>query len=160
MLGELLVRVKVVVVNANWCFKNYGWYGTVQLQLLMQPDCTHIHSSIMTELLSCTAVRIKLSDESCMGSRDIQFDFTCILHTMLIVFIECSMLCFFLSAFLGSYLSPGNRKQPADLPVSNTRVHGCSSWKYCIGIQILSYINITLHDGVVCCLVNTTWLHA
>jgi len=32
---------------------------------------THIHSSIMTELLSCIAVRIKLSDESYMRPHDI-----------------------------------------------------------------------------------------
>lgn len=54
----------------------------------------------MTELLSCIAVRIKLSDESCMGSHDIQ-SFG-LLHGMLISFIECSMQWFFISAILGS----------------------------------------------------------
>merc|ERR1719167_28991 len=44
--------------------------------------------------------------------------------------------------------------------VSNTRVHGGSSRHDSVGIKILTDINITLHDGVVCGLMDTTGFHS
>merc|ERR1719233_2804593 len=43
--------------------------------------------------------------------------------------------------------------------VSNTRIHGGASRQNSVSIQILSDINITLHDRVVSSLMNTTRLH-
>merc|ERR1719419_1003546 len=44
--------------------------------------------------------------------------------------------------------------------VGNTRVHGSSSRHDSVGIKILTDINITLHDGVVCGLMDTTGFHS
>ena len=43
--------------------------------------------------------------------------------------------------------------------VSNTGVHGGASGQDSVGVQILSDINIALHDGVVGSLVDATGLH-
>merc|ERR1711887_375243 len=46
----------------------------------------------------------------------------------------------------------GGRSKGSDLllhPVSNTRVHGGASRHDGVGIEILTDVNITLHDGVV-----------
>ncbi len=43
--------------------------------------------------------------------------------------------------------------------VSNTREHGCSSGEHNVSVQILSDINVALHDAVVGGLVNTSRLH-
>merc|ERR1711982_108688 len=43
--------------------------------------------------------------------------------------------------------------------VSNTRVHGGASGHDGVGIQVLSDVNIALHDGVVGGLMDTTGLH-
>merc|ERR1711915_724327 len=45
-------------------------------------------------------------------------------------------------------------------PVGDSRVHGGASREDSVGVQILPDVNITLHDRVVCGLVNTTGLHA
>merc|ERR1711923_218427 len=44
--------------------------------------------------------------------------------------------------------------------VSNTRVHGGASGHDSVGIEILTDINITLHDGVVGGLMDTTCFHS
>ena len=44
--------------------------------------------------------------------------------------------------------------------VSNTRVHGGASRHDSVGIQVLPDVNITLHDGVVGGLMDTTGLHS
>merc|ERR1719295_2452537 len=44
--------------------------------------------------------------------------------------------------------------------VSNTRVHGGASRHDGVGIEILSDVNITLHDGVVGGLMDTTGFHS
>merc|ERR1719295_978949 len=44
--------------------------------------------------------------------------------------------------------------------VSNTRVHGGASGHDSVGIEILTDINITLHDGVVGGLMDTTGFHS
>merc|ERR1711973_208722 len=44
--------------------------------------------------------------------------------------------------------------------VSNTRVHGGASRHDGVGIQVLPDVNIALHDGVVCGLMETTGLHS
>jgi len=72
MLNGLLVRdedgrnVRSLMLLKLWLI---GYCATVVTYATRLH--THIHSSIMTELLSCIAVRIKLSDESWMGSHDI-----------------------------------------------------------------------------------------
>ena len=45
-------------------------------------------------------------------------------------------------------------------PVSNTRVHGGAARHDGVGIQVLPDVHITLHDGVVGCLMDSTGLHA
>merc|ERR1711887_257264 len=45
-------------------------------------------------------------------------------------------------------------------PVSNTWVHGGTSRHDSVGIEILTDINITLHDGVVGGLMDTTGFHS
>merc|ERR1711979_111444 len=57
----------------------------------------------------------------------------------------------------------GGRSKGGDLllhTVSNTRVHGGASRHDGVGIQVLTDINITLHDGVVGGLVDATSFHA
>merc|ERR1719418_194486 len=44
--------------------------------------------------------------------------------------------------------------------VSNTRVHGGASGHDSVGIQILTDVNIALHDGVVCGLVDAASFHS
>merc|ERR1712208_221582 len=44
--------------------------------------------------------------------------------------------------------------------VSNTRVHGGASRHDSVGIQVLTDVNITLHDGVVGVLMDTTCFHS
>jgi len=44
--------------------------------------------------------------------------------------------------------------------ISNTREHGGTSRKYCVGIQVLTDVNVALHDGVVGGLVDASGLHA
>merc|ERR1712223_750724 len=56
----------------------------------------------------------------------------------------------------------GAGSQGSDLllhPVSNTRVHGGATRQDSVGIQVLPDVNITLHDGVVSGLMDTTRLH-
>merc|ERR1712128_385917 len=56
----------------------------------------------------------------------------------------------------------GGRSQGSDLllhTISNTRVHGGTTRHDSVGIQVLPNINITLHDGVVGSLMDTTGLH-
>merc|ERR1740137_430888 len=56
----------------------------------------------------------------------------------------------------------GGRSQGSDLllhTVSNTGVHGGTARHDSVGIQVLPDINITLHDGVVGSLMDTTGLH-
>ena len=45
-------------------------------------------------------------------------------------------------------------------PVSNTRVHGGVSRHDSVGIQVLTDVNITLHDGVVGGLMDATGFHS
>merc|ERR1719209_819518 len=45
-------------------------------------------------------------------------------------------------------------------PVSNTRVHSGASRHDSVGIQVLTDVNITLHDGVVGGLVDATGFHS
>merc|ERR1739844_891562 len=45
-------------------------------------------------------------------------------------------------------------------PISNTRVHGGASGHDSVGIQVLTDINITLHDRVVGGLVDATGFHS
>merc|ERR1712029_97557 len=45
-------------------------------------------------------------------------------------------------------------------PVSNTRVHGGASRHDSVGIEILTDVNIALHDGVVGGLVDATGFHS
>merc|ERR1712215_111026 len=57
----------------------------------------------------------------------------------------------------------GGRSKGSDLllhPVSNTRVHGGASRHDGVGIEILTDVNITLHDGVVGGLMDTTGFHS
>merc|ERR1719508_489180 len=44
--------------------------------------------------------------------------------------------------------------------ISNTRVHGGASGHDSVGIQVLTDVNITLHDGVVGGLMDATGLHS
>merc|ERR1719427_1322670 len=44
--------------------------------------------------------------------------------------------------------------------ISNTRVHGGASRHYSVGIQVLTDVNIALHDGVVGGLRDATGLHS
>merc|ERR1719233_873753 len=44
--------------------------------------------------------------------------------------------------------------------VSNTRVHGGASRHDSVGIEILTDVNITLHDGVIGCLMDATGFHS
>jgi len=56
----------------------------------------------------------------------------------------------------------GGGSQGSDLllhPVSNTGVHGGATRQDSVGIQVLPDVNITLHDGVVGGLMDTTGLH-
>jgi len=53
----------------------------------------------------------------------------------------------------------GGWSQGSDLllhPVSNTRVHGGTTGQDSVGIQILTDIDVTFHDGVVCAFVDTS----
>lgn len=43
--------------------------------------------------------------------------------------------------------------------VSNTGVHGGTSGQDCVGVQVLTDVDVTLHDGVVDCLVDTARFH-
>merc|ERR1712168_1780190 len=57
----------------------------------------------------------------------------------------------------------GGGSQGSDLllhTVSNTRVHGGASGHDSVGIQVLTDVNITLHDGVVGGLVDATGFHS
>merc|ERR1719481_1394773 len=57
----------------------------------------------------------------------------------------------------------GGRSKGGDLllhTVSNTRVHGGASRHYSVGIQVLTDINIALHDGVVGGLMDTAGFHS
>merc|ERR1719447_685319 len=57
----------------------------------------------------------------------------------------------------------GGGSEGSDLllhPVSDTRVHGGATRHDSVGVQVLPDVNITLHDGVVGCLVDATGLHA
>jgi len=57
----------------------------------------------------------------------------------------------------------GGGSQGSDLllhTVSNTRIHGGASRHDSVGVQVLPDVNITLHDGVVGGLVDTTRLHS
>merc|ERR1711915_1095697 len=57
----------------------------------------------------------------------------------------------------------GGRSKGSDLllhSVSNTRVHGGASGHDSVGIEILTGVNITLHDGVVGSLVDTAGFHS
>merc|ERR1711999_51006 len=57
----------------------------------------------------------------------------------------------------------GRRSKGSDFllhTVSNTRVHGGTSRHDSVGIEILTDVNITLHDGVVCGLVDATGFHS
>merc|ERR1712215_460189 len=57
----------------------------------------------------------------------------------------------------------GGRSKGSDLllhPVSNTRVHGGASRHDSVGIQVLTDVNITLHDGVVGGLMDATGFHS
>merc|ERR1711923_613916 len=56
----------------------------------------------------------------------------------------------------------GGRSKGSDFllhSVSNTRVHGSASGHDSVGIEILTDVNITLHDGVVDSFMNTTGFH-
>merc|ERR1719445_2631491 len=44
-------------------------------------------------------------------------------------------------------------------PVSDSRVHGGTSRENGVGVQVLSDVNIALHDGVVSSLMDTRCLH-
>merc|ERR1719354_723010 len=44
--------------------------------------------------------------------------------------------------------------------VSNTGVHGGATGQDSVGVQVLTNVNIALHDGVVCGLVDATGLHS
>ena len=44
--------------------------------------------------------------------------------------------------------------------VGNTWVHGGTSGKYSVGVQVLSDVNIALHDGVVYGFVDTARFHS
>merc|ERR1711994_837293 len=60
-------------------------------------------------------------------------------------------------------LEGGGGSQGSDLllhTVSNTRVHGGATRHDSVGIEVLPDVNITLHDGVVGGLMDTTGLHA
>merc|ERR1740131_490460 len=57
----------------------------------------------------------------------------------------------------------GGRSKSSDFllhPVSDTRVHGGASGHDSVGIEILTDVNIALHDGVVGGLVDATGLHS
>merc|ERR1719385_335020 len=57
----------------------------------------------------------------------------------------------------------GGRSKSGDFllhTVSNTRVHGGASGHDSVGIEILTDVNITLHDGVVGGLMDTTGFHS
>ncbi len=57
----------------------------------------------------------------------------------------------------------GGRGQGSDLllhSVSNAWVHGAASGEHGVGVQILTDVNIALHDGVVGGLVDTSRLHS
>ena len=43
--------------------------------------------------------------------------------------------------------------------VSNARVHGGASRQHSVGVQVLTDVDVTLHDGVVGGLVDTAGLH-
>ena len=43
--------------------------------------------------------------------------------------------------------------------VSDTGEHGCSSREHDVSVQVLADVDITLHDGVVCGLVDSCGLH-
>ena len=44
--------------------------------------------------------------------------------------------------------------------VGNTRVHGGTSREHSVGVQVLTDVNVALHDGVVAGLVDTSRLHS
>ena len=56
----------------------------------------------------------------------------------------------------------GGGSQGGDLllhTVSNTWIHGGATRHHCVGVQILSDVNIALHDGVVGGLMDAAGLH-
>lgn len=56
----------------------------------------------------------------------------------------------------------GAGSQSCDLflhPVTDTRVHGGTARQYVVGVQILTNVNVTLHNAVVSGLMNTSRLH-
>merc|ERR1719481_676738 len=57
----------------------------------------------------------------------------------------------------------GGRSKGGDLllhTVSNTGVHGCASRHDGVGVQVLTDVNIALHDGVVGGLMDATGFHS
>merc|ERR1719309_1333535 len=54
----------------------------------------------------------------------------------------------------------GKSSDPLLHTVSNTRVHGGASGHDSVSIEVLTDINITLHDGVVCGLMDATGFHS
>merc|ERR1719430_186887 len=57
----------------------------------------------------------------------------------------------------------GGRSKSSDFllhTVSNTRVHGGASRHDSVGIEILTDVNIALHDGVIGCLMDATGFHS
>merc|ERR1711887_207100 len=57
----------------------------------------------------------------------------------------------------------GGRSKSSDFllhPISNTRVHGGASGHDSVGVQVLTDVNIALHDGVVGGLVDSAGFHS
>ena len=44
-------------------------------------------------------------------------------------------------------------------PVGNARVHGGASRQHSVGVQVLTDVDVTLHDAVVCGFVDTSVFH-
>ena len=44
--------------------------------------------------------------------------------------------------------------------ISNTRVHGGAARHDCVSIKIFPHVNITLHDGIVSCLMDAMGFHS
>lgn len=65
--------------------------------------------------------------------------------------------------FICNYLDlHGAGGQGSDLllhTVSNTRVHRGTAGKHIVGVQVLTDVNVALHDAVVGSLMNTSGLH-
>merc|ERR1711931_57387 len=57
----------------------------------------------------------------------------------------------------------GGRGEGGDLllhTVGNTSVHGCATGENGVGVKVVTDVNVTLHDRVVCRLVDSARLHA